>query len=814
MMNVKRRHIAYAASLLLLCTVPLTGCGPSGCSSQQASESSSMHTAAQKVFEGTLYSFDGSKAVVQYDGEMYTLDLSDVVINSTSLNVGDVLAITYEGELNADDSSAYKVISIETKADVAGSHELVGTLEDIGMNSVSLRLMDGREVTFNANNAEHSFAYGLDKGNWTTVVYTGELNGTDTSNLSVVRIHDMDTDYVKEVKAQTKIEDADEQAYTLEDVKVHDSYMMASNVVGGINRKNSVKVTGHCNNGWDRIDFEGQEGYVYGSYLTSQKDESSMQDTVVVSKKVQLKEVNEVVYAKSDATVREGYSVSSKAIGALKAGSSIVRTGVCDNGWSRVCYNGQAAFVSSDLLTTKNPNTQKKGVKITAVDETVYVTVDSANVRKSWTTDSEILGTLKFGTKVARTGICDNGWSRIVYNNKDAYINSELISKTDPNKTKSVTIYKTNGRAWTTTDCEVYESYSTTSASLGKLTKGSEVKVTGVTDNNWCRIEFENKTGFVNNDMLTSENPNPENKAKKEEEKAKKEEEQAKKDEEQAKKDEEQAKKDELQPPDEPIGDDDDQGKVDPQPDEPSDDATDDQGKVDPQPDEPSDDATDDQSKVEPQPDEPSGDNTDDQDKEEPQPDEPSGDDTDKQDEVEPQPDQPAEEPQAEEHDIEGIVVGYNISSITIQVDGGASGSASSGDQAFDAAQGDVKTFYTFNIADASQDYSKGVDEGLRVKITYTGDLSAMEGVRATKVTDKDVTQPKEVMYRGAVVSCSENTVTIELTPGIVNTFNFEATDIGKEALTTGVHVKITADVQSAKLEDNVFKATKIEIEG
>ena len=811
-MNNNRMRALGLLSALVLCAGMMTGCGPSGCSSTQTSETPEVQKAEQHVFEGTLYSFDGSQAVVQYDGTKYPLDLSNVTITSTAINVGDVLAVTYEGTLDANNPSAYTVVAVETKADVEGSHELVGTLEDITMNSVTLRTIDGDKLTFNANNAQHSFAYGLDKGNWTTVVYTGDLQGTDTSNISVVRIHDMDTDYVKEVKAKTTVQDVKESAYALQDVEVHDSYMMASNVVGTVNRQVRVDVTGHCNNGWDRITFDGKDAYVYGSYLTAQANESTSTDNKVESQKVKLKEVNETVYAKTDATVRAGYSTSAKPIGALKAGAAVVRTGVCDNGWSRIRYNDRVAFVYSELLTTKNPNSEVKGVKVTAVNETVYVVVDDANVRKSWSTDSEIVGDLKYGAKVSRTGICDNGWSRIVYNGKDAYIHSDLISKNDPKKTEKVTVYKVNGVAWTTTDCEVRESYTKDSNSLGKLAKGDKVSITGVTDNNWSRIDFNGKVGFINNDMLTSTDPNPAPKPdeKKSDEEKKKEEEQKK----------EEEKKGEEQKPDEKKdegGQDqggqpaDDQSKQDeqvvPEP-EPVDPA-DEQGE----PEEPTDEGTDEGTEdgTEDGADEGTNEGTDDGTDE--ATDEGTEDGTEDQAEPEdtPEPEDQADVP-ADEHDIEGIVVGYSINSITIQVTGDSSSEAS-GDATFDSTKGDALTFYTFDISGAAQEYSKGVDEGLAVKVTYTGDLADMSQVHVTKVTDSGVKQPKEVKFRGTILSTTENTVTIKIADEISNTFNFEDAGVAKDDLVPGARVVIVADVKDAKLEDNVFKATSITIE-
>lgn len=65
--------------------------------------------------------------------------------------------------------------------------------------------------------------------------------------------------------------------------------------------------------------------------------------------------VDETVYAKSNANVRSGAGTEYEVIGALNAGDSVRRLSVIDNGWSRVEYNGDEAYVSSSLLTNTLP---------------------------------------------------------------------------------------------------------------------------------------------------------------------------------------------------------------------------------------------------------------------------------------------------------------------------------------------------------------------------------------------------------------------------------------------------------------------------
>lgn len=835
--SIKKRSACLMASLLLA-TGMLTGCGPSGCSSS-GDGGSGVQTASlteAKTVEAELVSFSGNRMVISYDGAEYTLDVSSAQILSSKMHEGDTVVVTYKGELKADDPSACTVVSVEAKDNEnADVHELVGTLEDITMNKITVRLIDGRVLTFNANNVKHSFSYGVNAGNWVTIVYHGQLVGRDTSSIAVVEIHDEDTDYVREVKAQTTITDANETFYALEDVDVRSSYMMASEVVGKLKARDSVSVTGRCNNGWVRINYNGQEAYVYGTELTASANEAGFRGTTAsISEKVNIKSLDETVYAKADATVRMGYSTASEAVGALKAGSSAKRTGICDNGWSQIRYNGRIAYVYSDLLTTKNPNSNVDGVKITAVNETVYITGE-ATVRKNWSKDSEALGTLKEGDKIVRTGICDNGWSRVSFNRKDAYIESNLTSRSDPNKVKSVTIYKHDGRAWTTTECNVRASHTTNSEILGTLKKGESVKITGVTDNNWSRIDYNGKVGFVHNDLLTSENSNPSNvsSSKKEdtskpnastdeaakkadEEAAKKEAEAAKKKEEEAKKAEEEANEARKEEEDKVAEAEAEKERADEEARKAEEEARKAEEEAQKKADEEARKAAEEAEKAEEQAEEGTGDQTD-------------GTDNQGDGQTDDQTDGQADEVVAT-HDIEGIVVGYSLESITIEVSGGDTSSSGSGRATdepalntgdgndeypsitYDQAQGTVTTYYTFDIRQAEQQYTKGVSEGMTVKVTYEGDLSSMPDVRVVKVTDVGV-ESRGYVYRGTITSSTENTITVLVENNMESTFSTDGVDVDKSKLVPGAEVKVIADLKGSKLDENILKAIKIEIE-
>ncbi|MBP5462967.1 MAG: hypothetical protein J6Y20_12720 [Lachnospiraceae bacterium] len=62
------------------------------------------------------------------------------------------------------------------------------------------------------------------------------------------------------------------------------------------------------------------------------------------------------------------------------------------------------------------------------VNDVVYVTSNTLNIRRLPGTDEEVVDTVSYGTALARTGIGDNGWDRISYENMPAYISNSHIT--------------------------------------------------------------------------------------------------------------------------------------------------------------------------------------------------------------------------------------------------------------------------------------------------------------------------------------------------------------------------------------------------
>ncbi len=102
-------------------------------------------------------------------------------------------------------------------------------------------------------------------------------------------------------------------------------------------------------------------------------------------------EANETVYATQSMNVRSSWSKDSTKIGFLNKGQSVTRTGTASNGWSRIIYNGNVAYVASSLVTTENPEEIKEEPEPEELDQnSTEDTVQDTNTEQLPEQDNQV----------------------------------------------------------------------------------------------------------------------------------------------------------------------------------------------------------------------------------------------------------------------------------------------------------------------------------------------------------------------------------------------------------------------------------------
>ncbi len=91
-------------------------------------------------------------------------------------------------------------------------------------------------------------------------------------------------------------------------------------------------------NGWSKVIYEGKEGYIKSEYLVSLNSEGEVSST------------GEYVTVKENVNVRADASETAQKLGLAYQGTKLELIEKLDNGWTKVKYEGQTAYVKSDYV--------------------------------------------------------------------------------------------------------------------------------------------------------------------------------------------------------------------------------------------------------------------------------------------------------------------------------------------------------------------------------------------------------------------------------------------------------------------------------
>ena len=210
-------------------------------------------------------------------------------------------------------------------------------------------------------------------------------------------------------------------------------------VVASLNKGSKVSVISE-NNGWSKILYKNKERYVSSRYLDSEKTNSQESSTTTKPTIKETKIVNT-----EGLNVRKGPSTSYSKLGSLSKGSKVSVISE-SNGWTKILYKEQEAYVSSIYLDSEKSNSQDSTVSKPTIKETKIVNTDKLNVRKGPSTSYSKLGSLSKGSKVSVISE-SNGWTKILYKEQEAYVSSMYLDseKSDSNDTSSDITISTSG---------------------------------------------------------------------------------------------------------------------------------------------------------------------------------------------------------------------------------------------------------------------------------------------------------------------------------------------------------------------------------
>lgn len=235
---------------------------------------------------------------------------------------------------------------------------------------------------------------------------------------------------------------------------------------------------------------------------------------------------NDQVTAKIETNLRSLPSTGGDIVVTIKSGEFVTRIGIGDKGWSKLSYNGRTVYAVTSLLTNEVPATTaaspESGITFTAASDQVTAK-DEVNLRTSPSTSGSLVILIKNGTYLSRTGIGDNGWSRLIYNGQTVYaLTSYLTTQTatatvattattapvttTAASTVTMTFTDVNEQVTAKSETNLRDKPSTdTGVLVVTIKNGTYVKRTGInTTTGWSKLEYNGKIVYAVNSMLVT----------------------------------------------------------------------------------------------------------------------------------------------------------------------------------------------------------------------------------------------------------------------------------------------------------------------
>jgi uncharacterized protein YgiM (DUF1202 family) len=149
--------------------------------------------------------------------------------------------------------------------------------------------------------------------------------------------------------------------------------------------------------------------------------------------------------------------------------------------------------VSGNEVSEENPDeAQADGEQAAEEEGPQYGTATTTvNVRSSDSEQADRLGKVNGGTRLQVLEQRVNGWSKVLFENKEGFIKSEFLQME-----KSAEGQETIGTVKATTNINVRAAANETAAKLGVLTGGDTADLIAV-EGEWCKIKYDGQVAYV-----------------------------------------------------------------------------------------------------------------------------------------------------------------------------------------------------------------------------------------------------------------------------------------------------------------------------
>jgi len=160
------------------------------------------------------------------------------------------------------------------------------------------------------------------------------------------------------------------------------------------------------------------------------------------------------------------------------------------------------ALAAAAAAAAPPPQPEETVSENTVSESNLVKATDTVNIRKSASTEADALGKAEIGQIFTKLEELENGWTRIQFNDDDAYIKTEYLqpapadaAATDT-QTETTAPQATNGKVKAKDTVNIREAADEKSAKLGTAYLGEEFDLIEKTGD-WCKISYKGKTAYV-----------------------------------------------------------------------------------------------------------------------------------------------------------------------------------------------------------------------------------------------------------------------------------------------------------------------------
>ena len=310
---------------------------------------------------------------------------------------------------------------------------------------------------------------------------------------------------------------------TTANLNVRSGNNTSATILTSIPKGTTITVT-EVKNNWGKTSYGGKTGWISLDYATKTGGTTTASATTAAST-TSSAAAGTVYKTDGNMYLRSSNNKTAAILGVVPKGTSVTATQISNN-WGKITYGGKTGWmslkystktgtVSAPAATTAKTTTTNTATAATAsateagtttkTSSYVYQTTTNVNLRSGNDTSYSKLAVVPKGTAVTVTEI-KNNWGKLSYGGKTGWISLQYASKKGANVVTTITTVASNTASstsksvsysyTTTANLNLRKSYSTSSAKILTMPKGTNLTVTEI-KNDWGKVSYQGNAGWM-----------------------------------------------------------------------------------------------------------------------------------------------------------------------------------------------------------------------------------------------------------------------------------------------------------------------------